>query len=84
MDPPCELKEIDTQKLMLETQLELGLRSRNAVSTDRTTYWYKVYDTIFGSEARRQRPVEPCKTVIHALRSPTDCSSLQGSITRSS
>lgn len=61
MDPPCQVKDLDNQKIMPEVQVELGLRTRNVVGMDRITYWHKVYDTIFGSEARKTRPVEPCK-----------------------
>ena len=57
----CAVKDLGDCKILREDQIELGLRGRNPVGLDRVLYWYRVYDTIFGSEARRQRHVDPCK-----------------------
>lgn len=61
---------------MPEHQAELVLRTRNSVGLDRTTYWYRVYDTVFGPGARRQRPVEPCElrqnSILHSINHVVD------------
>lgn len=67
---PCAVKELDSQKLLPEVQQELGLRARNIVATNKEEYWYKVYDTIFGSEARKTRPVDPRKLINQYPPSP--------------
>ena len=60
-NPPCEVQELDVQKIMPEIQDELGLRTRNPVKTDRITYWNRVYDLLFKRETRIERNIDPCK-----------------------
>lgn len=60
-DVPCMKQDLGDCKILREDQIELGLRGRNPVGLDRTKYWFRVYDTIFGPEARKHREVDPCK-----------------------
>ena len=56
----CAVKELDEQKIMPEIQVELGLRTRNTIKTNRTEYWNRVYDLIFGMQSRLDRDITPC------------------------
>lgn len=57
----CAVKELDKQKIMPEIQAELGLKTRNIIKTNRTEYWIRVYDLIFGRQSRIEKNITPCK-----------------------
>ena len=59
---PCEVRELDSQKIVPEVQEQLGLRSRNKTKTDRVGYWNQCYDLIFSEEERTHKNIEPCKS----------------------
>jgi len=63
VDPPCVLKELDKLKIMPEVQDELGLKTRNTIKTDRITYWFRVYDMVFGRQSRIDRGITPCMVI---------------------
>lgn len=63
LDPPCALKELDKLKIMPEVQDELGLKTRNTIKTDRMTYWFRVYDMVFGRQSRIDRSITPCMVI---------------------
>ncbi|KAK5942799.1 hypothetical protein PMZ80_005365 [Knufia obscura] len=59
MDPPCAVQELDQQKIMPEIQDELGLQTRNPQKITRESYWFRVYDMIFGKQTREAREIHP-------------------------
>lgn len=69
MDPPCAVQELDQQKIMPEIQDELGLQTRNPQKITRESYWFRVYDMIFGKQTREAREIHPCMT----FQSPPAC-----------
>lgn len=61
-NPPCELKELDSEKIVPEIQEQLALKSRNTIKTSREAYWERVFDAIFGREVRLSREITPYYT----------------------